>query len=106
MEIAVDILTQAYNLDVVVLASGNSDFVRLVRAIQNMGKQVEVVAYRNRVGFDLIREADAFTALESIEDIFMEIVEPPESEQPQTNESPALQQLERKGDRVSRFLHR
>lgn len=87
MELAVDMLTQAENLDVIVLASGDSDFVRLVRAVQNLGKRVEVVAFQDRIGFDLIKEADAFTALESLEDVFMVELDPP---QPLDNDTPAL----------------
>jgi uncharacterized LabA/DUF88 family protein len=105
MELAVDMLTQAENLDVVILASGDSDFVRLVRAVQNLGKRVEVIAFQDRVGFDLIKEADAFNALESLEDIFMAAADPP---QPMTNETPALQQAAARGgeDRISRFFRR
>ena len=103
MELAVDMLTQAENLDVVILASGDSDFVRLVRAVQNLGKRVEVIAFQDRVGFDLIKEADAFNALESLEDIFMVIPDPP---QPMTNETPALQPTVKNGDRIGRFFRR
>jgi len=103
MELAVDILTQAENLDVVILASGDSDFVRLVRAVQNLGKRVEVIAFQDRVCFDLIKEADAFNALESLEDIFMETMEPP---QPITSESTALQQLNKREGRIGRFFRR
>jgi len=103
MELAVDVLMQADNLDVMVLASGDSDFVRLVRAIQNLGKRVEVVAFQDRVGFDLIKEADGFTALESLEDIFMATPDPP---QPLTNDTPALQNLDKSEERISRFFRR
>lgn len=44
LELAVDMLSQAENLDVVFLASGDSDFVRLVRAVQNQGRTVEVIS--------------------------------------------------------------
>ena len=91
MELAIDALTQSSQLDVVFLVTGDPDYARLVRAIQNKGKRVEVMAYQDRIGYALRQEADAFNALESLEDIFME--EPDES-QPDTNESPALQQLE------------
>jgi len=87
----------------VILASGDSDFVRLVRAVQNLGKRVEVIAFQDRVGFDLIKEADAFSALESLEDIFMATLDPP---QPMTNETPALQHVGKREDRISRFFRR
>ncbi len=103
MELAVDMLTQAENLDVVILASGDSDFVRLVRAVQNLGKRVEVIAFQDRVGFDLIKEADAFNALESLEDIFMVTPDPP---QPMTNETPALKPTVKNEERIGRFFRR
>jgi uncharacterized LabA/DUF88 family protein len=102
MELAVDMLTQAENLDVIVLASGDSDFVRLVRAVQNLGKRVEVIAFQDRIGFDLIKEADAFTALESLEEIFMSEPDPP---QPLSNQTPALEKPARTEDR-GRFFRR
>lgn len=103
MELAIDVLTQSGSLDIIILASGNSDFVQLVRTVQNLGKRVEVVAFQDRVGFDLIKEADAFAALESLEDIFIAMPEPP---QPMTSESPALQELSRKEGRISHFFRR
>jgi len=102
MELAVDMLTQAENLDVIVLASGDSDFVRLVRAVQNLGKRVEVIAFQDRIGFDLIKEADAFTALESLEEIFMSEPDPP---QPLSNQTPALEKPARTEER-GRFFRR
>lgn len=91
MELAIDILTQSSQLDVVFLVTGDPDFARLVRAVQSRGKRVEVMAYQDRIGFALKQEADGFHTLESLEDIFLE---KPEEPQPETNESPALQQLE------------
>ncbi|MFC1559294.1 NYN domain-containing protein [Gemmatimonadota bacterium] len=106
MELAIDVLTQSSQLDVVFIVTGDPDFVRLVRAIQNRGKRVEVMAYQDRIGSALKQEADEFHALESLEDIFMEKpeepVEPeePEEPQPESNESPALQQLEARKTRT------
>ena len=91
MELAIDVLTQSSQLDVVFLVTGDPDFTRLVRAIQSRGKRVEVMAYQDRIGSALKHEADAFHALEALENIFLEESEKP---QPDTNESPALQQLE------------
>ncbi len=103
MALAVDMLTQAENLDVIVLASGESDFVRLVRAIQNLGKRVEVIAFQDRIGFDLIKEADSFVALESLEDIFMHEPDPP---QPMSNQTPTLEIADKGNGRPSRFFRR
>jgi uncharacterized LabA/DUF88 family protein len=103
MELAVDMLTQAHSLDVVVLASGDSDFVRLVRAVQNLGKRVEVIAFQDRIGFDLIKEADSFSALESLEEIFLSEPDPP---QPDNNLTPALQETGRSSERSGRYFRR
>jgi uncharacterized LabA/DUF88 family protein len=61
LDLAVDALLQSENLDRVVLATGDGDFVQVVRALQNRGCRVEVVAFDNVSG-DLRREADLFTS--------------------------------------------
>jgi uncharacterized LabA/DUF88 family protein len=59
LELAIDALLQAQNLDYIILVSGDGDFVRLVTAIQNMGCRVDVVGlhYCSR---DLREAADYF----------------------------------------------
>jgi len=59
LEIAVDIMMQARNLDHILLATSDGDFVRVVNAVQDMGRRIEVLAFRNVSG-RLIEEADAF----------------------------------------------
>lgn len=59
LDLAVDALMQSDNLDRVVLVTGDGDFVQVVRALQNKGCRVEVVAFRN-VSSELRREADLF----------------------------------------------
>ncbi|HPF14833.1 MAG: NYN domain-containing protein [Planctomycetes bacterium] len=61
VEITVDMLTQGRNLDRIILATGNGDFVQAVRALQEMGKRVEILGFDNVSG-DLRREADQFTS--------------------------------------------
>jgi uncharacterized LabA/DUF88 family protein len=61
LDMAVDIITQAKNLDKVFLLTGDGDFKRVVRAIQDMGVRVEVMAFRN-VSRDLVYECDSFTS--------------------------------------------
>lgn len=75
MELAIDVLQQAQALDVVVLVSGDGDFVQLVRAVQNMGRRVECLAFADRVNKALIREADEFSRIEDLEDAFFEGVD-------------------------------
>ncbi|MGH9768334.1 MAG: NYN domain-containing protein [Blastocatellia bacterium] len=59
LDLAVDALLQSENLDRVLLVTGDGDFVQVVRALQNKGCRVEVVAFRN-VSSELRREADIF----------------------------------------------
>jgi uncharacterized LabA/DUF88 family protein len=59
LDMAVDILLQSENLDRVVLATGDGDFVKAVRAVQNKGCRVEIVAFQN-VSQELRDEADMF----------------------------------------------
>ena len=56
LDLAVDALLQSKNLDRVLLATGDGDFVQVVRALQNNGCRVEVIAFDN-VSADLRREA-------------------------------------------------
>lgn len=59
LDLAVDALLQSENLDRVLIASGDGDFVRVVRALQNKGCRVEIVALDN-VSTDLRKEADLY----------------------------------------------
>ncbi|THF57617.1 LabA-like NYN domain-containing protein [Pseudothauera rhizosphaerae] len=61
MDIALDILQQAPRLDTVLLASGDSDFVRVVETAQSMGCRVEGLAFRN-VSRALRNALDSFTS--------------------------------------------
>lgn len=57
LDLAVDALLQAENLDIILLGSGDGDFIRLVRALQNKGKRVDVISFGN-TSAELRREAD------------------------------------------------
>jgi cold shock CspA family protein len=59
LDLAVDMLLQSAKLDRVVLVSGDGDFVQVVRALQNTGCRVELLAFQN-VSYDLRCEADLF----------------------------------------------
>lgn len=59
LDLAVDALLQSENLDKVLLATGDGDFVQVVRALQNKGCRVEVIAFKN-ISAELRREADLF----------------------------------------------
>ena len=59
MDLAIDALLQARNLDRVILLTGDGDFIRLVLALQNMGCRVEVIGFNN-VSHELKEAADSF----------------------------------------------
>ena len=59
VDMAVDVLQQSHRLDKVLLVTGDGDFVQVVRALQNRGCRVEVLAFDN-VSKDLKEEADMF----------------------------------------------
>lgn len=59
LDMAVDAILQAENLDYILIGSGDGDFCRLVRALQNKGKRVDALAFDNVSG-DLKREVDYF----------------------------------------------
>ena len=59
LHMAVDMLLQSENLDQVMLVTGDGDFTQVVRALQNKGCRVEVLAFEN-VSSELRREADMF----------------------------------------------
>ncbi len=46
MDLAIDALLQARNLDRILLLTGDGDFIRLVLALQNMGCRVDVIAFK------------------------------------------------------------
>ncbi|MEX2380871.1 MAG: NYN domain-containing protein [Opitutales bacterium] len=61
LDMAVDIILQSEKLDRVLLVTGDGDFVQVVRALQNKGCRVELVAFNN-VSRELRREVDVFVS--------------------------------------------
>lgn len=61
MDIAIDMMVQSQGLDRLILLSGDGDFCKVVEALRNMGKRVEVMAFRN-VSRKLAVGADSFTS--------------------------------------------
>ncbi|WP_028883238.1 NYN domain-containing protein [Teredinibacter turnerae] len=59
LDLAVDAMLQAENLDYILLGTGDGDFLRLVRALQSKGKRVDAVAIHNVSG-ELRREVDYY----------------------------------------------
>jgi uncharacterized LabA/DUF88 family protein len=64
MEMALDILDAAPNLDVVVLVSGDGDFTSLVHRVKAMGPKVEVIAFPRNTAKSLLEAADHFQPLD------------------------------------------
>src|SRR5437773_4471653 len=61
LDLAVDMLLQSAKLERVVLVSGDGDFVQVVRALQNIGCRVELLAFEN-VSYKLRCESDLFVS--------------------------------------------
>lgn len=59
MDLAIDALLQARNLDRIILLTGDGDFLRLIVALQNMGCRVEVIGFHN-VNKELREMADSY----------------------------------------------
>jgi len=56
VEIAVDAIDQVSNYEIFVLASGDGDFIRLVKYLRGLGKEVHVIGPR-KTNKELKREA-------------------------------------------------
>ena len=59
MDLAIDALLQSRKLDRIILLSGDSDFIRLIPALQDQGCRVEVIGFNN-VSKELREAADSF----------------------------------------------
>jgi len=62
--IVIDAVRTASNLDVIVLVSGDGDFIPLVEYLRNRGKRVEVMAFGKTTSSELQEEADEFINLD------------------------------------------
>ena len=65
--IVLDAVRTAPNIDVVVLASGDGDFIPLVEYLKNQGKRVEVIAFGKSTSSKLIEVADEFIDMDEAE---------------------------------------
>jgi len=61
--IAVDAIKMADHADVIVLVSGDGDYVPLVEYLQSKGCRVEAMAFRQTTSMKLIEEVDDFISL-------------------------------------------
>jgi len=61
IELVVDMMKTARNLDIAIVVSGDGDFAPAIRAVQEQGVRVEVVSFRGNTSSDLMDVADQFT---------------------------------------------
>src|SRR3954453_20118288 len=61
IELVVDMMKTARNLDIAIFVSGDGDFAPAIRAVQEMGVRVEVISFRGNTSSDLSEVADLFT---------------------------------------------
>ena len=66
IELVVDMMKTARNLDIAVVVSGDGDFAPAIRAVQEQGVRVEVISFRGNTSSDLIDVADLFTDIAQI----------------------------------------
>ncbi len=72
MGMAIDAISMAEKIDVAVLASGDGDFVDLVRYLHTKGVKVEIAAFKQTAAKELIEIADEFIDLTAFgEDVFL-----------------------------------
>lgn len=61
VDLAVDILTSAANLDMIIILTGDGDFVRPIQVVRDMGRRVEGIGLDNVSG-DLKRAVDSYVS--------------------------------------------
>lgn len=71
MGIAADMVRLMSSLDVVVLGSGDGDFVDIAEVLMERGIRFEVIAFKETMAQSLIDAADRFTPISEIEGAFM-----------------------------------
>ena len=64
MGMAIDIMRFVDKLDVVILVSGDGDFVPLVDLVKTLGPRVEVISFTHNTARDLINSADEHIPIE------------------------------------------
>jgi len=90
IEMAVDIMLLSENLDVVVIVSGDGDFVRLVEAVQMKGVRCEVISFGISTSNELIEAADNFTEINTLPGIFRNVQPGPNGQFAHTRENPGV----------------
>lgn len=75
MGMCADMVRLADHLDVIVLGSGDGDFLDILEVLMERGKRVEVVAFKETTAQKLIDGVDKFTHLPEISSPFMPVRE-------------------------------
>ncbi len=60
MEMAIDMIRMADKVDVVILASGDGDFVSLLQLLKELGPRVEVFSFLHNTARDLVEASDHY----------------------------------------------
>ncbi|WP_407538984.1 NYN domain-containing protein [Deinococcus radiomollis] len=71
MGMVADMVRLLDHLDIMVLGSGDGDFTDIVELLQERGKRVEVIAFREHTAQKLVDAADRFTHLPDIDGALM-----------------------------------
>lgn len=69
--LVIDAIRMAPNIDVIVLVSGDGDFVPLIEYLKNQGKKVEVIAFGKTTSSKLKETADEFLNLDKDQKKFL-----------------------------------
>lgn len=83
---AVDAIRMAESLDVIILVTGDGDFVPLIEYLKwGMGRQVEVAGFSRTASQKIKEHADRFTEIESIPRILLKIRPPRQKSREERN---------------------
>lgn len=63
MQIAIDALALADKVDVMVILTGDTDFVPLMHALKSKGVKVEVMSFPETTGKELVEAVDVYTKI-------------------------------------------
>ncbi len=63
MEMAIDMIRMAEKVDVIILASGDGDFVSLIQLLKELGPRVEVFSFPHNTARDLMEAADRYSSI-------------------------------------------
>ncbi len=64
MEMAIDMIRMAEKVDVIILASGDGDFVSLIQLLKELGPRVEVFSFPHNTARDLMEAADRYNSID------------------------------------------